>query len=188
ERAAIAVAALVHRRRPELLDQRAGLARDLDPIEIAIARAAGRGGKVIADALDVVILHNGRGGPVGYLPQAGWREGREPIVDVPALAPPSVGELHGAFRAVLMDRRRHAAVLRDNGIGRAVDLAVVAGVFRRHSSGTTELREPDPALRLLRLIADVALGDDAADGVARRMTGAEEAVADAQSLDVERPE
>src|SRR5262249_5872580 len=94
ERAAIAVAPLVHGRRPELLDQRAGLARDLDPVEITIAGAADRGGEVVADALDVVILHHRREGAVDHLSQAGWCKGREPVVDVPALASAAVGELH----------------------------------------------------------------------------------------------
>src|SRR5262249_52051524 len=187
-RAAITVGPFVHRRRPELLDQRPRLARDLDPIEIALARPPRRRREIVADALHIMVLDDRREGAMDDLAEAGRREGRQPIVDVPALAPPAMGQLDGAFGAMRMDRRRHPPVAFDDGIGRAVDLAVVAGVLGRDRGRAAELGETDPALRLLRLITEIALGDDAAGRIAGRMAGAEEAVADAHTLDVERLE
>jgi hypothetical protein len=142
----------------------------------------------MADPPDVVILHDGREGAMDDLAQAGRREGRKPVVDVPALASTAMGKLHGASRAVLVNCRRHPPVLRHDGVRRAVDLAVIAGVLGRHGGGAAKLREADPAFRLFRLVADVALADYAAKGISRRVARAEETIPDAQFFDLERLE
>ena len=122
------------------------------------------------------------------LAPARGREHRQPVGVVPALAPAAVGQLEHAGGAVLVDRRGHAPVLRHDAVVGAIDLAVVERVLDRHRGRAAELLEPDAAPRLLGLVTDVALVDVAADRIARRVAGAEKAVADGQLLDGQRLE
>ena len=180
---AVLVLAVIERGRPELLDQGAGLARDLDPVEISLARPAHRLRVVMVDAGDVVALHLDRKGAVDELPAAGGGKGGQPVGAVPALAAPAVGELDRAGGPVLVNAGRHRTVLGNHFFVCAVDLPVVKRVLDRYRGGAAELGEPHAAARLLLLVAQIAFRDASAHRVARSMAGAEQPVADAQVLD-----
>ena len=188
ERSAVIVFAVVEGGRPELLDQRAGLARDLDPVESALARPAHRLRIVAVDAGDVVTLHLDRKGAVDELAAAGGGERGQPVSAVPALPSAAVGELDHAGGPLLVDARGHRAILGDDRVVRSVDLPVVEGVLDRHRGGAPELGEPHAAARLLLLVAQIALRDVSAHRVARCVAGAEQPVADAQVPDRHRGE
>ena len=163
-----------------------GLSRNFDTIEIAVAGPADSGGIVVTDAPEVMRLHFGGERAVDQLAQRRRRESRKPVDIVPALAPPAMGELDGADRAMAMKGGGHAAILRDDGVDGAVDLTVVEGVLDRDGGGAAELDEPDAALRLLALIGDVAFGDVAMHRIARRVAGRQEAIGNGDALERQR--
>ena len=188
ERSAVTVRAQVHRRRPELFDERSRLTGNLDPVHIALTDPR-RGVRIVRDrAADIVILHRRRERAVNDLAQRRRGKGGKPVGEIPALAPPAMGQLNSAMGAMRMDRRRHFPELRDDLVHRAVDLPVIERILRRDSGRPAELREPDPALCLFGLVVDVTVGDVTGQHVAGFVTGAEKPVPDRQIADRQRLE
>ena len=188
EAAAVLVGAPVDQRAPVLVDQVEPGVVQLDAIEAGRLAAPGGLGEVVDHALVIEVLHLLGEAAVQALARDRWRDQRHPVLAVPVHPPAHVDELYrdgGAMRVHRVDQR--AQVVDDRIVGQPGDAVVATRRVERDRRGT-DLREPDPALRLLGMVADEPVRGLAVDDVTGAMARADDPVADGHALDGQGPQ
>ena len=170
ERAAVAVAALVDERRPELVDEVA-VGLELETVEAALPAAPRRLAERAHDPPDVGLLHLLGEAPVGGLADRRGRDRRQPVAVVPDRPPAQVGELDHRRRAVRVHPVGQLLEPRDDVVVAGVELAEDRRRVRRDVRRAAEHRQGDPALRLLLVVELVAQLRLAVLGVGRLVAG-----------------
>ncbi len=155
EAAAIAVAALVHGRRPELVGQVRG-ADHLEPVEPALLGPPRRVAIVAVDPADVLDLHLLGDRAVLVLADRRGRQVGQPVARVPARPAPGVRELDHQGAAMGVDAVGEGLQNRDDPVLGDVDLAERGGAVLGDAGGAAEHGQRQAALGLLLMVELVA--------------------------------
>ena len=100
---------------------------DLDAVQSAFLGTAGGFRVGVADALDVLLLRRLGKHPVGHFSHRRGRDDRQPVLLRPACAAAKVGNLVHDSRAVALYRFGQGLVVRNDSIGRGIDIAEGGG-------------------------------------------------------------
>ena len=159
EAATVLVGPAVHRRHPELVDEVAGEGREVGTVEARTLEAPCRGGVRLDDLGDLGAVER-----VGDLPvlRLGDIRGRDQglLARPGEAAAAPVGDLRHDVGALGVDRARERLERRERRVVPVLDPVPVHHGARRVDARAPEaLDEAGAASRLLRVVADVALGD-----------------------------
>ena len=160
----------------------------LDPVEPAFLAPPRAGGVALEHALDLVQLDRLRERAVLPLADRARRQGRQPVGDVVAGAPPHVGDLAHQRAVVPVHGVGQLLEPRDDRVAGGVDLPERRRAVRGGRGRAAEHGQRQAALGLLLVVQPVAQLRLAVLDVGRRVRRAHDPVLEAEPLELERLE